>query len=87
MLGSVKVLRGMLVLRGIAAAYMAAFHTEAQVHPRIAALEALFASVLVRSAHADLPKVGTDVIHLASPDDARGASRAASHLASRAPAS
>ena len=50
MLGAVKMFGRVLVLRGVAAAHVAAFHTEAQVHPRIAALEALLAAAPVRGA-------------------------------------
>src|SRR6185312_897830 len=42
-LRTVKMLRGVLVLRRIAAAHMAARHTQAQMHPGIAHLQALLA--------------------------------------------
>ncbi len=50
----VKVLRGVLVLRRIAAPHMAASQTETQVNPGISSLNAIFANVLVGILEFDL---------------------------------
>jgi len=44
MVGGVKVFRGVFVLRGVAAADVAAGETQAQMEPSVAHLEALFAA-------------------------------------------
>ena len=43
MLGGVEMFRRVTILGGVATSHMAALHTEPQVHPRIAGLEALLA--------------------------------------------
>ncbi len=45
MVGGVKVLRGMLVLRIVAAADMPALEAETQVYPRIASFQAILTAV------------------------------------------
>jgi hypothetical protein len=55
----VKVLGGVLVLRRIAAADMAANHTEPQVNPSIAGFQALLATVRMRLDVSNLVRVGT----------------------------
>jgi hypothetical protein len=45
MLGFVEVLCRMLVFRGVAAAYVSALETKAQMNPRVAGLQALFATL------------------------------------------
>jgi hypothetical protein len=47
-LGGMKVLGGVLILGGIAAAYVTAFEAGSQVHPGVAHLEALLASLSAR---------------------------------------
>lgn len=48
-LGAVKMLGGVFVLRRVAASDVSALHTEPQVHPGVAHLQALFATLGVRS--------------------------------------
>src|SRR5271157_1403620 len=45
MLRAMKVFGGVLVLRGIAAAHIAAFKAQSQMHPGVAELDAIFADV------------------------------------------
>jgi hypothetical protein len=47
-LGAVEVLGGVLVFGGVAAADVAALHTEAEMHPGVAHFQALFAALGVR---------------------------------------
>jgi hypothetical protein len=54
MVNSVEVLRRVLVLRGVAAADMAASHAEAQVNPCVAHFQTFFAAVRVRFHMPDL---------------------------------
>ena len=51
MFSAVKMFGRVFVFRGIAAAHVAALHTQAQVYPRVAALEAFLTSALVRRAY------------------------------------
>ena len=53
MLGVMKVLGRVLVLRRVAAADVAAFETKAQMNPCVARLHAIFADVLVGLRHVD----------------------------------
>ena len=48
MLGAMKMFGGVLVLGGVTAPHMPALHAQAQVHPGIAHLQALFATLCVR---------------------------------------
>ncbi len=48
MLCSMKMLGSVLILRGITASYMAAFHAHAQVDPAVAGLHAVFADMRFR---------------------------------------
>lgn len=59
MLGVVKVLGGVLILRGIAAAHLAALQAHSQMHPGVAGLDALFADVLVCPDDFDLIEMRT----------------------------
>jgi hypothetical protein len=59
MLGGVKMLRGMPVLRRITTANMATRQAKAQLHPMVSQLEALFAAFGLRFNLANLSKVGT----------------------------
>ena len=63
MLNLMKMLRGVLVLRRIAAAYVAADQAKAQVHPLIAHFHALFANVLVGGLKFDLIQVRALSLH------------------------
>src|SRR5713226_606811 len=56
-LGSVEVLRGMPVLRLVAAADMAAAQAQSQVDPGVAGLQALLAAIGVRGDVSDLVQV------------------------------
>ena len=49
-----RVLGGMLVLRRVAAAHVAARHAQAQVHPGVPRLQAVLAAAAVRGDVADL---------------------------------
>src|SRR5216683_4231814 len=62
-LGSTKVLGGVLVFRGVAAADVPAALTQTQVHPTVAHLETLFASLGFRLYGTDLIGVGAVVGH------------------------
>jgi len=63
-LGVVKVLGGMFILRRITAANVAAFHTQAQMHPRVTSLQALLATLrCMWFDFVDVIKMGTR-IHL-----------------------
>jgi hypothetical protein len=62
-LGRVKMLSGMFVLGRIAAAYMSADKTEAQVDPGIAHFHALPADVDIGLFEFDLVQVGTFLRH------------------------
>ena len=53
MLGLMEVLGRVLILRRVAAAYMAAFEAKAQMNPSVSGLHAIFADVLVGLRHAD----------------------------------
>src|SRR5947209_20226465 len=81
MLRPVKVLRGVPVLRRIAAAHVAARETEPQVDPRIARLEALFAAFLTGMPDLDLVEMRALFFHFSHSRWAR------SQLPRRAPAS
>jgi hypothetical protein len=59
MLRAMKVFGGVLVFRGVATAHVAAFHAQAQVHPRITALEALLTAALVCRGELDLIQMRT----------------------------
>ena len=48
MLGAVEVLGGVLVFGGVAAADVAALHAQAEMHPGVAHLQALFAALGLR---------------------------------------
>jgi hypothetical protein len=50
----VKMLGGMFVLRGIAAAHVSAFQAKPQVHPGVAHLQTFFAAIPAGSDFADL---------------------------------
>src|SRR5690349_5085856 len=80
MLGRVKVLGGVFVLGGIAAAHLTARETEPQMHPRIARLQALLTSVFIRVLDFDLIEMFTGDGHFQTSSAAR------SQFASRAPA-
>src|SRR5207244_12474106 len=71
MLGSVKMLRGVPVLRGIATADMAASQAQAQMHPTVSHLEALFAALTLRFNFANLVNmragIGNSVLFSFSP--------------------
>ena len=54
MFGVMKVLGSVLVLGGIAAAHIATFHTQPQMHPRIAGFYALLTNALVGACNCDL---------------------------------
>jgi hypothetical protein len=58
MLGGMEVFRGVLVLRRIAAADMAAFHAQSQVNPGVAGFQAFFAAASVRLHILDVAGVG-----------------------------
>ena len=45
MLGAMEMLGGVLVFRGVAAADVAALHAQAEMHPGVAHLQALFAAL------------------------------------------
>lgn len=49
-----KMLGGVLILRGVATANMSTFKAQSQVHPRVAHLHALFANVLIGGSNPDL---------------------------------
>src|SRR5271167_1673995 len=57
--GRVKVFGGVLVLRRIAAAHVAADFAETQVHPTVGHFETFFASMCLRLYVAYLVKMGT----------------------------
>jgi hypothetical protein len=59
MLGAVKMLGGMFILRGIAAAYMSAFQAHAQMNPRVTGFDAFLADVFVCAGYADLIQMCT----------------------------
>jgi hypothetical protein len=59
----VEMLGGMLVLGRIAAAHVPTNETQAQVNPRIAGLNTLFAHMLIRFSYFDLIKVGAFFWH------------------------
>jgi hypothetical protein len=59
MLRFMEVLGGMLVLRRVAAANMAAYETQTQVNPRVAGLNAVLTDMFVGFSDFDLIKVGT----------------------------
>jgi hypothetical protein len=63
MMHFVKMLRGMLVLRGITAPHMPARKTQAQVNPGIPSFHALFANVLVRASKLDLIQMRALTLH------------------------
>jgi hypothetical protein len=63
MLGGVKMFCGVLVLRGVAAADVTATQTQAEVHPGVAHLEALFAAFGLGLDALDLIEMGTSVSH------------------------
>ena len=52
--GRVKVARGVFVLRRVATADVTAAHTQPQMHPRVANLQAIFASVGARGYFSNL---------------------------------
>jgi hypothetical protein len=55
----VKMLGGVLILRRITATHIPAHHAQAQMHPSVAHLHALFANPLARSLELDLIQVPT----------------------------
>ena len=59
MLRRFEVLRGMFVLRGIAAAHVTAGHAQPQVHPGIAHFQTLLTALGVRAHFPDLIQMGT----------------------------
>jgi hypothetical protein len=59
----VEMLGGMLVLGRIAAAHVPTSETQAQVNPRIAGLNTVFAHMLFRFSDLDLIKMGTGFWH------------------------
>jgi len=63
MLGVVKVLSGVLVLGRVATGRMSADQAHAQVDPRIARLDAIFAHMLIRLFYLDLIKVSAFFWH------------------------
>src|SRR5690242_11745154 len=67
MLRSVKMLGGVFVLRGVAAADVAASQTQAQMHPTVAHLEALFAALGFRLDALDLIDVRASIGHCGCP--------------------
>jgi hypothetical protein len=58
-----EMFRSVRVLRGIAAAHIAADHAHPQMHPRVAHLHALFAGMLFRALKLDLVQVATFLRH------------------------
>ena len=54
MAGVMKVFRGVLVLRVIAAAYVAAFEAESEMYPGVASLNAFFTNMDARVGNLDL---------------------------------
>lgn len=52
-----KVLGGVLILRGVTTAYVSTFKTQPQVYPSVPHLYAFFADVLVGGGDADLIQV------------------------------
>jgi hypothetical protein len=63
MFRGMKVLGGVLVLRGIATPDVAAFKTQAQMDPRVTHLEALFATFRVRLGMLGLLQVNASGTH------------------------
>jgi sulfite reductase beta subunit-like hemoprotein len=57
--GSVKVFRRVLILRGVAAAHVAALQAQAQMHPAVAHFHALLANMNICSGYCDLVEVRT----------------------------
>jgi hypothetical protein len=64
MLGRVKVLCGVLVFRGVAAADMAAGETQSELHPTVAYLEALFAAFGMRLHGVNLVEMSASFGHV-----------------------
>jgi len=62
MLAAPEVARGMLVLRGVTAAYVPAFQTHAQMHPRVALFHALFADMYAGMGEFDSVQVFTTIL-------------------------
>jgi hypothetical protein len=62
--GRVKVFRGVFVRRRVAAAYVAAGHAEAQVHPLGADAQAIFTSVGAGRDFFDLIEMSADFWHI-----------------------
>jgi hypothetical protein len=62
-LGVVKVLGGVLILGRVATGRMSADQAHAQVDPRVACLDAVFAHMLVRLSYFDLVKVSAFFCH------------------------
>jgi hypothetical protein len=63
MFGGVEVFCGVLVLRGVAAADVAAGQTQAQMHPNVAHFETLFAAFGLWLNALDLIEVRTSIGH------------------------
>ena len=61
--GGFKMLRGVLVLGGIAAAHMAAAQTETKMHPTVACLQTLLTTLRVRRDGSNLIKMRTRLRH------------------------
>jgi hypothetical protein len=57
MAGGVKMLAGVLVLGGIAAAHVAALQAQAKVDPGVAGFDAILADVLIGAGNANLVQV------------------------------
>jgi hypothetical protein len=81
MFGGVEVLGSVFVLRGVAAADVAATQAQAQVHPGVAHLEALFAAFRFWLDAFDLIEVGASIGHAGSPFIHLDDSREANHIA------
>jgi hypothetical protein len=64
MLGCVEVFRGVLVLGGIAASHMPAGQAQPQMHPRVAHLDALLATSLIRVLELYLIQMFADFGHV-----------------------
>jgi hypothetical protein len=59
MAGVMKVFRGVLVFRIVAAAYVTAFEAQSEVYPGVASLNTLFTNVSARAGDSDLIQVRT----------------------------
>jgi len=58
-----KMLGGMLVLRGIATAHIAAFQAQSEVHPSVSEFDALFANMLLGVCDFDLIEMSASFGH------------------------